>query len=115
MDAGGCCLARCIQSGQGGTATKIRAHSTHRVVCRRANWNQVHGDIDVVLHAGGVDARKACLHVLLVQMCEIEIDDRVFGVADFEFVNNRPGYHVTRGQFAHGVVLRHETGQLDVS
>src|SRR5438045_5684901 len=56
-------LACCIQRRQAGTAFKVRTYAAHGVVRGRADRDEISSDIDVVLQASRVDARKMRLHV----------------------------------------------------
>jgi len=52
----------------------------------RANGHQLGGDINVVLHAGGVNHRKAFAHPLGIEMGEVEIDCGVGPPHQFQFM-----------------------------
>src|SRR5437899_2691751 len=59
-----CCdLARCIQCRQTGPALQVCSHAAHGIVRCWADGDEIGSDIDVVLKASRVDARKMRLHV----------------------------------------------------
>ncbi len=81
---------------------------------RGANRNHVLRDVNVVLHAGCVDAREAFLHSGGVQVREVEVDEWIFGAADFHFMHDGPRHHVARRLFRQRMVFLHEAIHLDV-
>ena len=50
-----------------------------------------------------------------VQVRQIEIDERIFGAADFHFMHDGPRHHVARRQFRQRMVFPHEAIHLDIS
>ena len=99
MNAGAGGFSRGVEPGNVGASFEIGAHAAHGVVRGRTNGNQVRRDVDVVLQAGGVNARETFLDVARVEMSEVEIDDRVLGSADFQFVHDGAGHDVARREF----------------
>ncbi len=108
-------LARGVESGQAGAPVQIRAHAAHGVMRRRPHRDQVGADVDVVLQAGGVDAREARCQVVGIEMRQVEVHHRVGQVRDLELVGDGAGHHVARRQFRHLVVLGHEANHLYVA
>ena len=53
--------------------------------------------------------------MLGIEMGQIQINYRILGPADFEFMNDGAGDDVARGQFGHGMVLGHEAIHLEVA
>ena len=50
-----------------------------------------------------------------VKMGEIEIHNRIFGAAPFEFMHDGPCYDIARREFRHWVILCHEAQHLHVA
>ena len=94
---------------------EVGSHSAHRVVRGRTDRDHVGRNVDVVLQASGVNARESRLQVRRIQVREIEVDNRLLGGADTQFVNDGPGHDIARRQFAEGMVLRHEAQHLIIA
>ena len=115
MNSGSRGLAGSVEPGQAGVSVKISPYASHRVVCCRADGDQFRSDVHVILHAGFVYARKASLHMGFVEMREIEIHNRIFGAAPFEFVHDGACHHIARREFRHRVVLCHKAQHLQIA
>ena len=115
MNAGGGDLTGGEQSGQVGFSLEIGAHASHGVVGSRSDGNHIRRDIDVVFHAGVVDAREARLDALGAEVCEIKVDDRIARRDDLHLMDNGARHHVTRRQLGHLVILGHEAQHLHIA
>src|ERR1022692_4230752 len=62
-----------VETGQGSLPAEIGAHSAHSVVRRGTNGNQFGGNVDVVLHARGVNGGETFAHAVGMQVGEVEI------------------------------------------
>src|ERR1019366_3565070 len=63
-------LSGCVETGKGSLSTEIGAHTAHGIVRCWTNGNQLGGNVDVVLHACGVDGWKASAHAVGMQVGE---------------------------------------------
>ncbi len=114
MNAGRSCFPCSVKAGQASLAFQTGAHATHGEVRSGTNRNHVFGNVDVVLHAGCVNARETLLHTCGIQVREVEVDKRILGAANFHFMDNRPRHNVTRRHLRQRMVFSHEAVHLNV-
>ncbi len=115
VDPGAGSFAGGIKSGKRGAAAEIGANASHRIMRRRTDRHQVRGKIDVVLQAGGVNARESLLQAFAIQVGKVKIDDRLARRRNFQLVGNGAGDDIARSQLRHIVVLRHEAAEIRIA
>src|SRR5207302_9504461 len=71
--------------------------------------------IDVVLQTSGANAGEALLRMLVIEVSEIEIGHRIFGVADLKLVHNRARHYISWSEFSHRVVFGYKAVHLQVT
>src|SRR4051812_10060996 len=84
-------------------------------MCGRTNRNQFFGDVDVVVYAGGVNARETFLDAIRREVRQVEINNWVLRPAPFQFVHDGARNNVAWRKLSHGVVLGHKTRKFHVA
>src|ERR1019366_5657460 len=116
--AGPACTAhvtRTVYTGERSLSAEIGAHSAHGIVRCRTNGHQFGSNVDVVLHAGGVNGGETFAYAVGMQVSKVEIHCGIGTLYQLQLMRNRAGHNVTRSQFRQLVVLGHEAFQLNVS
>src|SRR5216684_5232386 len=98
MNAGAGSFASCIESRQAGLPGEIGAHAAHGIVGRRTDRNHLGSDVDVVIHARGVNTREAVLHMIGLEVGEVEVSDGFGTASGFKFVHDGASDYIAWSQ-----------------
>ncbi len=108
-------FTRCVKAGNAGSSVRIGAHAAHGEMQCGTNRNKIFGDVDVMTHERRVNPREPLLYFRRGHVGEVQVDEGIFGAADFHFMHDGARHQIARGYFSHRVIFPHEAIQFNVA